>query len=378
MHVMYVAGNPQGMRTLEIEREIHGLQTQFDRGAGSDPIVFRAYAAMPAHDLGDTIRRFEPDVLHISAHGHADALVLSEPGRDAVLLDGGQLAAMLINMPRRPKLVVVNACASAGIAAALARAGVAPFVIGTDAPVTNLAARAMVEALYQRLAAASSIGDAFEVARAQLALIDGGNVTVALHPEGSIDAARMVRLVDPLRILACLPKVDAWLEARLTEPDRGFRPEQPVVQLGVAGMPVAARQTVLFTDDETVVAKKDKPGQRSLEEARSWIVLKQADQGEVWMPDAYPYWGDMAWFAAVTTNDGRLVSCASTTVAALRRYYFEEAFQGDLPDAIRALVETTIRNLEGESGSRRARGSRRRSPAITSFPSALAPAPGNP
>jgi len=347
MRVMYVAGNPQGARPLEVDREIADIQERLDRAASADPIEFRAYA-VTAGSLGDTVRRTAPDVLHIAAHGHDDAVMLAEPDRPSILVDGSTLAKLLAGLPHPLRLIVINACSSSEMAASLARAGVADFVIGTDASVTNAGARSMAGALYLRLADGASIGDAFMVASAHLDMLDDGRAQVELHPAGSLEHARTVRLVDPLRILACFPLVDKWIDAGLAMPDKDFRPAQPNVLLGVAGAPAAARQTVLFTDDDAK-ARPPKAGLPvSPEESKCWIVDRRPDAGRIWMPDHHSYWGDMNWYAAVTTTDGRLVSAKTTTVAALRRYYFDERVRTPAP-AIAELIERSMQNLVNRS-----------------------------
>jgi hypothetical protein len=157
--------------------------------------------------------------------------------------------------------------------------------------------------------------------------------------------------VDPLRIVACLPAIEEWLDAGLVEPGEAFRPEFPKVRFGVAGAPAAARQTVFFTDDETVT----KPDAGSLEEARSWIIESQPWNGEIWMPDEFNYYGDMSWFAAITTTDRRVVSVASSTSEALRRYYLNELWRGPLPDPIIRVLKECLECLERNGGSRRGR-----------------------
>lgn len=360
MKVMYVASNPEGASSLEIEREVNGLQERLDRSAGADPIEFRSYTHLAIGDLTDKIRQFRPDVLHFAAHGENDALVLSHADTGHVELDGPKLSALLNALSIKPKLVVINACSSNGMAASLAAAGAADFVIGTDAPITNNAARDMAVALYQRLADAASIADAFTVAATNLQLVSRKTVAAMLHPSGSLEAARAVRLVDPLRIVACLPMVDKWLELDLVKPEKAFRPELPKVLFGIAGAPAAARQTVFFTDDETVRAKAGK----SLEEARSWIIETQPVDGEIWMESHYEYYGDMNWYAAVTTTDRRIVSAAGTTAEALERYYFDEQWKGKLPDRIEEVVQRAIKCLKLNNGSRRGHSVNSREPRI--------------
>lgn len=346
--------------SLQLEREISDVRARLDRGVGADPIDFRPYPHLAVGDLADTIRRAMPDVLHIAAHGDGDAVVLAHPSGGDVALDGAKLAALLGALAVRPRLIVINACSSDKMAQTLAAAKAADFVIGTDASITNDAARAMAAALYQRLADGASLADAFTVALVNLDLIDDGAVGATLHPLDGFERARSVRLVDSLRIVACLPVVEEWLEADLTVPGKDFRPEMPEVLFGVAGAPSAARQTVLFTDDETVTASKEE----SLEEARSWIIESQPKYGEIWMASSYPYYGDMSWYAAVTTTDRRVVGAASSTVDALRRYYLDELFRGPLPPEIEAVVLKSLDCLTRNGGSRRGRRPTTRAPRV--------------
>lgn len=348
MKVMYVANNPADADPLQIEREINDLQERLEISAGAEPIILRTYSAIELDRFAQAVSRAEPDVIHIAAHGEDGAIVFAHRDREEVRVSGMQLARLLSVLPRRPKLVVLNACSSSEMALQLAGHGGADFVIGTDAPISNSAARAMAAALYQSLANAASIERAVQIARVHLEIMDEGAVTVHLHTAGPLLDPARTQLVDPFRLVACFPLIDEYLRNQLTQPDKEFKPARPQVLFGVAGAPIAARQTVLFTDDETVIGN-------SLEEARSWIVETQPVDGEIWMEDHYCYYGDMNWFAAVTTTDGRIVSTGSKLTEALERYYFEEQWQGELPQAIETVVRRSIGCLKEEGGGRRKR-----------------------
>lgn len=348
MKIMYVANNPEGADSLQLEEEINDLQEQIEDTAGTEPIDLRIYSKLAFGRFAATVARVQPDVLHIAAHGEDGAVVLGHADRDEVKLDGKALANLLSVLPRRPRLIVLNACSSNEMAEDLVSAGGADFVIGTDAPISNVAARAMAAALYQRLASAASIADAFRIAATYVDVTDGGRCKAHLHAAGAIEDAARVQLVDPFRIMACFPVIDDYLRHGVTEPNNRFRPEYPEVLFGVAGSPPAARQTVIFTDDETVTGD-------SLEDARSWIIESQPVDGEIWLDDSCQYYGDMNWFAAVTTTDGRVVSASSKITAALQRYYFDEQWKGPLPEAIEAIVRRSMELLKSEAGGRRGR-----------------------
>jgi hypothetical protein len=349
MKVMYVANNPEGADPLQIEQEINDLQERLETSAGAEPIVLRTYSALSVDRFTQAIARAEPDVVHIAAHGEAGAVVFGHREREHVRMDGRQLATLMSVLPRRPKLVVINACSSNEIAEQLAKAGGADFVIGTDAPISNSAARAVAAALYQSLADAASIAKAFSIAKVHVEMTDDRAVGIHLHAAGSIEDAARAQLVDPFRIVACFPAIDQCLRNGLSAPGRNFKPARPDVVFGVAGAPLAARQTVIFTDDKSVTGE-------SLEDARSWIVESQPVDGEIWLEDHGNYYGDMNWFAAVTTTDGRVVSASSRLTAALERYYLVEQWKGELPEAIEATIRRSIALLKGERGGRRNRG----------------------
>jgi hypothetical protein len=347
MHILYIAGNPIFEKGLRIEDELNALQSELDDSPAPDPIELRVYSAIRVDQVASVISKAAPDVIHFSAHGTKNAIVLADRDDRSVELTGDRLAALFESIGVRPTLVVVNACDSVEMARSLSRA--AEFVIGTDAPIGNDAARVMAATLYQRLARGSTLYASFEAARQMLGTVSNGKVSTKLFPEGSEAAARRRVLFEPFRIVARLPELDSALEEKLTKLKRGFDEEYPVVNFGVAGAPVSSTQLVLFTDDESIV-----PGEGgSMEEIRSWIMPNRAVRGEIWTKPAYRYFGDMDWYAAVVTGDQRIVCSASTTRAALTRYYLEEQWRGELPEAMRQLVERVIANLTTRDGALR-------------------------
>lgn len=349
MKILYIAGNPDGASTLQVEKEINALQEKLDQVPTVSPIDFRVYSHLRIDVLPDVIARIAPDILHFAAHGQDDAIVLAQGETDHVTLDGDMLAALLGALNVRPKLVVLNACGSNNMAAKLR--GHADFVIGTDAPLSNIGARSMAATLYGRLAGAASISGAFEAAAVMLNAVDRGTVKACLHTRMDAATVARTRLVDPMRVLACFPQIDKWLAYNHTEPQPGFNPDAPKVMFGLAGVPPTTRQVQFFTDDESVTASQ----KQSLADARGWMLETQPIHGEIWIEPCYTYYGDMWWYGSVVTGDRKIYSATSTTVAALRQYYIEEAWRGNLPPAIAKLVLEAIGNLERNDGSRRSR-----------------------
>lgn len=351
MRILYIAGNPEGEATLQVEAEISALQREVDDSPSSQPLELRVYSHLRIDELPSTIARIAPDVIHFAAHGDQDAIVLMDGDGRAVRLSGERLADLLRAIDVRPGLIVINACSSADMAAGMV--GAADFVIGTDAEISNDAARTMAATLYQRLARGSSVLAAFEAAQTMLGIVSGDTVSTTLFPTGSEELARRRALIEPLRIIARLPTLDDALEQRRRRVPAGYGNADPVIQFGVAGASPTARQLVLFTDDETVTP--DLENGETLESVRSWIVECRSTRSEMWTTTDHAYWGDMDWYAAVVSVDGKIACASSTTCRALSAYYLEEEWRGTLPPAFLAAVRLTIAKLGSHDGARRRR-----------------------
>ena len=348
MRILYIAGNPDGATTLQTEIELNRLQSQIDEARVISPIDLRTYSSLRVDELPSVISRVQPDIIHFSAHGDADSIVLAHAERGHVPLSGVDLADLLEALAVRPKLVVINACSSDTMAKEVARA--ADFVIGTDAPITNVGARTMAATLYQRLAMSSSILAAFNAASAMLRVVDRGQVRAHLFPEDSAAEASRIRLSEPLRVIACFTKIEKWLNAGVRAPRSTFNIKLPEIEFGVAGAPANSVQLQFFTDDRT-----DEPGKnQSLADLRSWIVEAKAVRGEMWVDEDDSYYGDMQWYASVVTSDGTIVSAASTITDALERYYFDEQWRGPIPEAFERVIRDAVQQLRWNDGARRA------------------------
>lgn len=348
MKILYIASNPENAAPLQVEKELNLLREKIDQIQTSEHIDLRTYSNVKVDNLPFLVAQLDPDILHFSAHGRDDGIVLAHEERGHVHLTGERLANLLAAISVRPKLIVINACSSSAMAGQLTE--VADFVVGTDAPISNVGARTMAAILYQQLANGASVGDAFATAVPLLDTVDAGQVASQLFPLDHEEQARRTFAANPLRLVACFPKIDQWLDNKHTEPQKGFNRDIPYVKFGVAGAPPTTRQLTIFTDDETIIPEDE---EASLADARGWFEECQAVHGEIWIEDDASYFGDLQWYAAVTTGDRRIFSCTSSMVEALRRYYFVEQWRGELPPLIAEIIEQTLDNLKFNDGSRR-------------------------
>lgn len=346
--VLYLASNSTPAASLQIEEEINLFRTFLDQNDPNGLIDLRTYPSVEVAELPAIVSRIAPDIVHFAAHGTSEGLSLAHRERGAVNLSGDQLAVIFSAMSVRPKLVVLNACNSHAMAERVATAS--DFAIGIDAPVTNIGARKMAAILYQQLARGASLAAAFKASATMLEIEEGGNANAKLFPVDGQELARRTMLSEPFRIVACFPDVDAWLDGDQRKKCK-VDMSAPYVQFGVAGAPQDSCQLQFFTDDESVQPAKGE----GLESARSWLIEDRPVRGEIWLSDWYSYYGDLHWYASVVTGGKSIHSASSAMCDALERYYFIEAWRGDLPPELETQIRKVVAALRQNDGARRGR-----------------------
>jgi len=232
MKVLFISSNPTMEAGLNLEAELTEISAVLNRGSG-EQCSFYVRPGLPIESLSATVAEIEPDILHITAHGEQVSLSMSNSVGDRVALRADQLASMMAG--HLPRLIYLNACDSAAIAQELA--GYVDVAIGSNAPISNRAARATAAIFYQKLVTGNSVFVAATAAEATLGAL-------------AADRAKLVpnyRIgVDPRRIfLYSPPRIIAEVVNRSIAPDqKKFR-----IRFGLAGCPANVTQIIFYTDD---------------------------------------------------------------------------------------------------------------------------------
>jgi tetratricopeptide (TPR) repeat protein len=164
LRLLVVASNPAMSPALDLQRERSLIEQAW---AGDQGVDIKLVERCDPESLREHLCESSVDVLHFMGHAAFDEAT----GTGALLLDGsrgrcqpmpGEVLADLLK-GRLPRLVVLNACASAravsgagrdffsGLAAAVVMGGV-PAVVAMRAPISDLAAIRFSKALYGQLA----------------------------------------------------------------------------------------------------------------------------------------------------------------------------------------------------------------------------------
>lgn len=165
--LLVLAGEPdQATRTRA------GAHIAQIRGAvGSAPCELPYEPSVRRADLLGLLRTHRPDILHVCAHGREDGTLLfeDEHGRPAPI-SAADFAAMLRAVGAMPSLIVLSVCFSKALVVHLLRS--CDCIVVADGKVPYDGAQTFVAAFYKALAAAESVGAAFEQAQVQAKVAD--------------------------------------------------------------------------------------------------------------------------------------------------------------------------------------------------------------
>lgn len=181
INVLLLAANPEArnLRLAAEQREIQERVEQAERrlqkssSSASLPISFTALGAVRVRDLVTGLRLQAPQVMHFSGHGAAGGEIILEDNAGRRLpLPPDVLANILAEFRASLRLVFLNACYSQGQAAGVVCA--VDCFIGMTRTIEDQAALAFAGLFYQLLALGSSVGQAFRLAREELAVLGDG------------------------------------------------------------------------------------------------------------------------------------------------------------------------------------------------------------
>lgn len=192
LDVMFVAANPKSMSELKLREEARGIEDKLRGTPGERSIDIRYSWRADADSLMDALYQGVPDVLHFAGHGGRNgAMLLEAAGGSSQPVQPDALAALLGARPRRPRVIVLNACHSVVMARALLP--LVDAVIGMRDEVADVAARKFAVEFYRAVGHERPIREAFDLARAALRVHSMSDDLLQLDVRG-VDA-RTYRLV---------------------------------------------------------------------------------------------------------------------------------------------------------------------------------------
>jgi hypothetical protein len=317
MKVLYIASNPPDENSLLLEREITQLQSRFGSRSSAE-LSFVFLPGLPLERIPDAIAEHKPDILHLSAHGNKDGLVMLSEEKKPKHLTASALKAFLdLDLP--PRLVIINACNSKDIAGALV--AVVPMAIGMVAEISNSAARAAIRLLYERLIRGQSVKRSFEACRQMAETIDNKIASANLYTREK-DLDSQFFLVSPQMVARLIRRNGKWFK----------------VKVGLIGCPGNTHQVVFFTDDPSFADDHD----------MTRIASGPSVDGEMWTEDEdeWVVYGDFRLFGCGVTADGSTFTATSSLTEALERFERLVSGRKTLPPSLQSAIDD-LRSMGG-------------------------------
>jgi hypothetical protein len=170
LRILFLAANPSDNFRLDLESEhrllrnsIHGIA-----GAGICELLI-GWATRPT-ELQLALERYKPHIVHFAGHGDDSNICLENDEGRSCPLSKEQLSLLFNLSLEHLRVVVLNTCCSAPQMESLSE--LIDYVIGTNIPVTDVAAMLFTANFYQSLAVGSTVRDAVHKAQSQLARSD--------------------------------------------------------------------------------------------------------------------------------------------------------------------------------------------------------------
>ncbi|HSU17485.1 CHAT domain-containing protein [Longimicrobium sp.] len=230
---------PGGRRPrLRLDEDVRGIREKIRLSEYRDAVEVDLRLAARPDDLLQALYEVRPQVVHFSAHGWSEGLILMDPaGQRPHRVQGEALTTLFRSFPGNIRLVVLNACDSYAQAEAIA--GVVGCAIGMRGEITDEAAITFGSSFYRAMGFGESIQAAFDQARSAVGLSHFSErdcPRLAAQPD--IDPARLV-LVSPT---SRPPRAPGWTKravitlavagaagvgAVYLRPDRNLEPSLP-------------------------------------------------------------------------------------------------------------------------------------------------------
>lgn len=193
--VLLVSASPDNEVRLRVDKEFRDIISRVRGGRLRDSFSFVQVQAARYSDIATALQEFEPQVLHISAHGDPDGALLLE-GDSGTLqkLPKRKFLKLLAALAESLRLVVLNACYSHVVAREIP--SVIDLAIGMGDKVTDQAAVDFSVAFYESLAFGKPVETAFCVALAGLEDVDDEIPLLFPSVADDLESKRRRSLVD--------------------------------------------------------------------------------------------------------------------------------------------------------------------------------------
>ena len=169
IRILLLTANPWTTSRILVDEEAREIFERIQEGPYRDSFELYNHAAIRPLDLQKLLLKYQPQIVHFSGHGskHHRIILGSTHGRGKTVDQQG-LADVFALYNNHVRLVLLNACFTKAQARSISE--VVNYSIGTGRGIGDKVGVAFAGAFYRALGFGKSVRDAFDSARAELAL----------------------------------------------------------------------------------------------------------------------------------------------------------------------------------------------------------------
>ena len=169
IRILFLSANPWTTSRILVDEEAREIFERLQEGRYRDRFELHKHAAIRPNDLQRFLMMYEPHIVHFSGHGSKTQKIIlgGTPGRGKEV-DRQGLVEMFALYQQHVRLVFLNACFTRIQARSLSE--VIDYSVGTGKAIGDKGGVAFAGAFYRALGFGRSVKEAFQSAKAELAL----------------------------------------------------------------------------------------------------------------------------------------------------------------------------------------------------------------
>src|ERR1044072_4606346 len=169
IRILFLSSNPWTTSRILGDEEAREIFERIHEGPYRDRFELHKHTAIKPIDLQKLLLLYQPHIVHFSGHGSkGHKLILAGSNGRGKTIDQQGLANVFSLYSHHVRLVLLNACFTKGQARSISE--VVNYSIGTGKGIGDKVGVAFAGAFYRALGFGRSVRDAFESAKAELAL----------------------------------------------------------------------------------------------------------------------------------------------------------------------------------------------------------------
>ena len=167
--ILYISATPANVENLQVDFEFKKIKASLEGGVKRD--LFELLSPLMAVTLQDFLQakhRYKPSIIHFSGHGLQDGLMFVTSENVFQIIPNELLKEVFKGIEAYAELIILNSCYASAQAKIISANGI--YVIGMNAPVSDLAALDLSDNLYRFISDGQDTEEAFKNVKVMIAL----------------------------------------------------------------------------------------------------------------------------------------------------------------------------------------------------------------